>query len=103
MTTFLIVLLVFTLLCFLLLIWALICNDMTWRQRNAIIDYIYGGGLETWASKCEARIEYDYVSYNKHWFTLMLLRDYKKLYPETYRLMEKSDYLDRWNNNIVKG
>lgn len=85
MTTFLIVLFVLCGLSFLLSIWALICNHRTWKQRTAIIDYIYGGGLETWASKSKARIEYDYVSYDKHWFALMLLRDYKKLYPEIYK------------------
>ncbi len=55
--------------------WVLVCNQRTYRQRNRLLD-LRPGGEQFWAFDRE----YDRVSYDRHLWQLVSLRDPRKLY-----------------------
>lgn len=56
--------------------WVLYCNEITLRQRCAVIDQI---------NDFESFVVLRDVSYEKHWRTVCFLRDPAMLYPASLR------------------
>lgn len=57
-------------------VWALVCNDRTYKQRDQIIDTIYA--QPDWK---QLSAQFGAVGYSAHVLSLMLFRDPNKLYP----------------------
>lgn len=58
------------------MIWLLICNHRTLKQRLKIIDWVYDGS-GAWRERSR---EYDRVSYDQHLWALATFRNPQKLY-----------------------
>lgn len=58
-------------------VWALICNERTYRHRMKLIDWVYAPTDKTWMTHKKA---FDAVSYDDHLWALFFFRDPKALY-----------------------
>ena len=68
------------------LLWVLICNDRTLKQRLAIIKlvYEYDPDPEAWVPLKKLRGGFAGVSFFEHVWANVRFMDYKKLYPTIF-------------------
>ena len=64
-------------------LWMMLCNNKTIDQRRKMIDIVHQhniGMIERRNYKSKHAYPDDFITYNKHMFSLFLLRDPRKLY-----------------------
>ena len=64
------------------LLWVLVCNNRTAKERHAIIRRVFRQDGSDWHDR---EIAYHRISYERHLFALVLFRDPMALYPEELR------------------